>query len=281
MCSFRDLYAFLRHIACGFCEQDWLLRRSTFHGELFRMLRFPVLPEGLNHFLNDTSNGDGEEASEDTEEFGTGEESKERDDGMKANGLAENARCHDLPQHDLLQENHKDGNDQHSDPALGESGEDNEDGADVAADHGDEEKEKKDDGQQSGELNVQEKEENACTQSSDGCKQQKAAKVAADALIQHVDKQGNRAAIRYRSFVAEPVYNASAIQDKVDAERDNDDERDDIAECTGEQRQQSCDDTLQLSDYLTAELIELVLCNAQILQEGYHGLDLLLSLGTE
>jgi hypothetical protein len=75
-----------------FWLQRWLLKGRFFWRKFFGMLIFPPMPESYDDLLENAGNRDGEECSEESEEFCACEEREKGHDGMDPNGLAEDAR---------------------------------------------------------------------------------------------------------------------------------------------------------------------------------------------
>src|SRR4249920_3597791 len=81
-------------------------------------------------------------------------------------------------------------------------------------------------------------------------------------------QKGDSAPLMYRSFEAEPANNTSAVQDKVDTERDHDDKVEDVAQQPDQERKQPWKSALRLRQELVLELVNLVFGNAKRSQKG-------------
>src|SRR6266516_6412883 len=200
------------------------------------MLIFPPVPESHGDLLEDAGNRDSKEPSKHSEEFCAREEREQGHNGMKASGFAENAWCQNLHNDNSLTKRHIHSHYQHHHPPLRQSRQDTKSFYHIGTYHRDKIEEKEERSQQSGILNVQQRESNAGTQGSYECKQQRAPKVPAHTLIEGVQQEIDGAPLSCRSFEAEPTNDARAIKDKVDTECDHEDEVDDVGEQPDQER---------------------------------------------
>src|SRR5713101_1701146 len=128
---------------------------------------------------------------------------------------------------------------------------------------------------------VQQREPNAGTQGAYQRLQQRATKVPAQALIEIAQEEVDRVPLSYRRFVAEPAHDARAVNHKVDAERDHQDEGDDVAKKHDQERKQARERTLHLSKHLVLELDHLAFAHAKLSQGVNERLKLALSSRTQ
>ena len=201
------------------------------------MFLFPPVPESHDDLLENASNRDSEQPAKQSEEFGASEEREKGDDGMNSNGCAENAWREDLPDDNPLKKCDKYSYNERHYPPLWESRQDTQYSYHIGPDHRNKVEEKEERSQQSGIGDAQQREPHAGTQGTDERKQQRAAKVPAHALVEGAQQEGDGASLCCRSFEAEPANDARTVNDKVDTERDHDDEGDDVAEQPGQERE--------------------------------------------
>jgi len=147
------------------------------------MLLYPSVPESHNDMLEDASNRDSEEPSNQSEEFCTCEERENGHDGMHSHGSAENAWCKYLPHHNPQEKHHENSHDQHDSPSLWESRQDTQRRYQIRAYHWKKIQEKEKDRQHSCIRNMQECKHNSGTQSSSQRKQKRTPKIPAQALV--------------------------------------------------------------------------------------------------
>ena len=81
----------------------------------------------------------------------------------------------------------------------------------------------------------------------------------------------------YRRFETEPANDAWAINDKVDTERDHDDEVDDVGEQPAQEREQPGESGQHLRKQMVLGLGNLVIGNAKLFQKANQRLNLTLS----
>src|SRR5579859_3413595 len=87
------------------------------------MVDTPLDPDCDEQSLEDACNGRGEECAPDAKEFGTCDQSSERDDGMQSNRFTDNTRPDDVALKDMYA--YKIGEDDNCDePALGQGEQD-------------------------------------------------------------------------------------------------------------------------------------------------------------
>ena len=215
-----------------------LLIGQLFWRELFGMLTFPPLPEGHDDLLEHAGHRDSEQPTEQTEEFCAGEECEESYNGMNPDCSAENARGQYLPQDNPHEQHDKNSHGQHHHPSLWESRQDAQRRYDKGPDHRDKVEQKEERPQQSRVWDAQQRQHNAGTQGSGEREQRRAPEVPTQAGVERAQQEVDGIPLIGRSFVAEPGDHAGTIQKKVDAERDNDDEIDDVVEQPGQERKQ-------------------------------------------
>src|SRR5438034_9495112 len=80
-----------------------------------------------------------------------------------------------------------------------------------------------------------------------------------------------------RSFESEPANDTSAVQDKIDTKRDHDDEVEDVAQQSDQERKQPWESALCLRQELVLELVNLIFGNAKRSQKGNERLNPALS----
>src|SRR5690348_5549758 len=83
-----------------------------------------------------------------------------------------------------------------------------------------------------------------------------------------MQQEGDDAPLICRSFEAEPANDTSAIEDKVDTQRDHDDEVEDVAQHPDQKRKQPWESGLRLRQELVLELVNLAFGNAKRSQKS-------------
>ncbi len=157
---------------------------------------------------------------------------------MNSNGTAENAWRQYHPHHNPQEQHHKQSHNQHHHPSLWESRQDTQRCYHIGPYHRDKVQENEEHCQQSCIGDMQQREQNACTQGTNQRKQQRPPKIPAQALIEGVQQEGDGAPGGCRSFEAEPANDTRAVNDKVDTERDHNNEVEDVPEQPGQERKQ-------------------------------------------
>ncbi len=121
---------------------------------------------------------------------------------------------------------------------------------------------------------MQQREQHSGTQGAYQRKQQRPPKIPAQALIEGVQQEGDGAPGGCRRFEAEPANDTRAVKDKVDTERDHNDEVDEVPEQPAQERKQPGEGAQRLSKQLVLELGNLVCANAQLSQPAKERLRL-------
>src|SRR6266567_8758955 len=241
------------------------------------MLLFPPVPESHEDLLENASNRHSKQPAKQSEEFGAREEREKGDDGMNSNGCAENAWREDLPDDHPLKKREIYSDHERHYPPLWESRQDTQHSYHVGTYHRDKVEEKEERSQQSCVWDVQQRQPNTGSQCSYECNQQISPKVSTQALIDGVQQEVNGVSTSYRSFEAEPANDAWAINDKVDTERDHDDEVDDVGEQPAQEREQPGESGQHLRKQMVLGLGNLVIGNAKLFQKANQRLNLTLS----
>ncbi len=172
------------------------------------MLLFPPVPESHEDLLENASNRHSKQPAKQSEEFGAREEREKGDDGMNSNGCAENAWREDLPDDHPLKKREIYSDHERHYPPLWESRQDTQHSYHVGPDHRHKVEEKEERSQQSRIGDAQQREPNAGPQGTDERKQQRAAKVPAQALVEGAQQEGDGASLGCRSFEVEPAKDA-------------------------------------------------------------------------
>src|SRR5712692_7155467 len=241
------------------------------------MLIFRPVPESHDDLLEHASNRDSQEPAQQSEEFCAREEREQGHNGMNSHGFAEDAWPQYLPQDNPLEKRHIHRHNEHHHPPLWQSRQDRQRRYHNGTDHRDKEKEEEKHSQQCRIWDVQQREPNAGPQGAYQRLQQRATKVPAQALIEIAQEEVDRVPLSYRRFVAEPAHDARAVNHKVDAERDHQDEGDEVAKKHDQERKQARERALRLSKHLVLELDHLAFAHAKLSQGVTERLKLALS----